>query len=81
MEATPIKQHKQHSVASIISAMFVTGDSSVALIMENEWRYKYYGPPILGWKNEQEYVDYYFIWLIYANFGVLISIENLLVTA
>lgn len=34
-----------------------------------------------GFATEQEYVDYMFIWLIYANYGVLLSIEELAVAA
>jgi hypothetical protein len=51
--------------------------------MHMNWYTKYHMPVEFAayFLSEQEYVDHMFIWLIYANFGVLLSTENLLVTA
>jgi hypothetical protein len=51
--------------------------------MERSWIYKYHMHPALvaSFYTEQEFVDHMFIWLIYANYGVLLSVEELAVAA
>jgi hypothetical protein len=55
-----------------------TGDNVVRLSMEN-WMNKYSNA--VHFDSEQEFVDYMFIWLIYASYGVLLSMEELAVAA
>ena len=51
--------------------------------MENfhtySWNAKYHMPIefTASFLSEQDFVDHMFIWLIYANFGVLLSVEEL----
>ena len=51
--------------------------------MYTSWNVKYHMPLefTAHFENEQDFVDHMFIWLIYSNFGVLLPVENLLVTA
>ena len=48
-----------------------------------EWNTKYHMPAEFTayFLSEQEFIDHMFIWIIYSNFGVLLPVENLLVTA
>jgi hypothetical protein len=57
-----------------------TGDNVVPSIMEI-WRFKYFNVPAGSFVTEQEYIDHTFIWLIYFNFGILLSAEELAVAA
>jgi len=45
----------------------------------NSWNVKYHMPIEFTayFLSEQDFVDHMFIWLIYANFGILLSMEEL----
>ena len=51
--------------------------------MHNSWNSKYHMPLEFTayFTSEQDFIDHMFIWMIYENFGVLLTIEELAVAA
>ncbi len=51
--------------------------------MHTSWNTKYHMPLEFSayFLSEQDYVDHMFIWMIYSNFGILLTMEELRVTA
>jgi len=51
--------------------------------MYNQWNNKYHMPLefTANFLSEQDFIDHMFIWLIYSNFGILLTVQELQVTA